>query len=272
MFTIMMLSILALSITILCFCFSKAFRYIKMLEEENSFLKRRIDRQRSKIQKKNKDYIKMQESVIEGMATLIEYRDLNTGNHIQNTKFYAQLITDYLYDNNLHKDEVTAEFKCMIGNAAAMHDIGKISITDRILNKPSSLDETEYETMKTHTVIGAALLRQIFGKSLSKDVLRLFIDVIQYHHEKWDGSGYPLGLKGDEIPLSARITAVADVFDALVSPRVYKKKIPVDEVFKTIEDSKGTHFDPELTEIFLNLKPQILNYLNSKVQSQNNLL
>lgn len=264
MITMILLSILALSIIIFCFCFFRAFKFIKILEEKNSFLKKRIEDQRTKIQKKNKDYIKMQESVIEGMATLIEYRDVNTGNHIQNTKFYAQLITDYLFDHNLHKDEVTPEFKDMIGNAAAMHDIGKISITDRILNKPSKLDETEYETMKTHTVIGAALVRQIFGKSLSKEALRFFIDVIQYHHEKWDGTGYPLGLKGDEIPLSARITAIADVFDALVSPRVYKKEIPAEEVFKTIESSKGTYFDPELTEIFLSLKPQILKHLNEE--------
>lgn len=267
MITVILLSILAISIIIFCFCFFRAFKFIKILEEKNSFLRRRIEDQRTKIQKKNSDYIKMQESVIEGMATLIEYRDVNTGGHIQNTKFYAQLITDYLYDHNLHKDEVTPEFKDMIGNAAAMHDIGKISITDRILNKPSKLDETERETMKTHAVIGAALVRQIFGKSLSKEILRLFIDTIQYHHEKWDGSGYPLGLKGDEIPLSARITAIADVFDALVSMRVYKEKIPAEEAFEMLEKSKGTHFDPELTEIFLSLKPQILKHLNMEENS-----
>ena len=205
----------------------------------------------------------MQEAVIEGMATVIEYRDLNTGMHVQNTKRYVMMITKYLYNNGLHPDEVNQRFVNIIGNAAAMHDIGKVAISDRILNKPGKLDPDEYEIMKNHTIIGAGLVRQVFGKSIDEDMLRMCIDVVQYHHEKWNGTGYPIGLIGEDIPLSARIMAIADVFDAIVSKRVYKDAVPVEEVFEIIRKDAGSHFDPELAEIFLSMQNEIKNYLAS---------
>ncbi|MBQ0051756.1 MAG: HD domain-containing protein, partial [Treponema sp.] len=139
--------------------------------------------------------------------------------------------------------------------------LGKIAISERILNKTARFDDDEFVIMKTHTVVGAGLVRQVFGKTVDQDMLRMCVNVVQYHHEKWDGTGYPIGLAGTKIPLCARIMAIADVFDALVSKRIYKDSIPIEEVFEIIRESAGTQFDPELAEIFLGLRDQICDYI-----------
>lgn len=246
----------------------KNTRYTEDLEKSKSELERQVIEQWNQLDKKNRALLAMQESVIEGMATIIEYRDVNTGMHVQKTKRYVKMITDYLYDNELHTDEVNERFVSIIGNAAAMHDIGKIAISDRILNKPGKFTDEEYEIMKNHTVLGAGIVRQIFGNRIDEDMLRMCTDVVQYHHEKWNGTGYPFGLSGTEIPLSARIMAIADVFDACVSRRVYKDKIPVEEVFDIIKKDAGTHFDPELAEIFVGMKDEIKEYLTEMAEKE----
>lgn len=233
----------------------------KLLEEYKKELEHRVEDQSYEIDQKAQALVSMQESVIEGMATIIEYRDINTGMHVQNTKKYVLMIANYLYRNHLHPEEVNEKFISMIGNAAAMHDIGKIAVSDEILNAPRKLTDSEFEIMKTHTVVGAGLVRQVFGASIDEDMLRMCVDVVQYHHEKWNGSGYPIGLSGEDIPLSARIMAIADVFDAIVSKRVYKDAVPVYEVFEIIRKDAGTHFDPELAEIFLGMQEEVKAYL-----------
>lgn len=239
----------------------KIAKYANVLTKHKSELEHQVVDQWNQLSKKQQDLVGMQECVIEGMATLIEYRDVNTGKHVQNTKHYVQMIAEHLYRNHLHPEEVNERYLNIIGNAAAMHDLGKVSISDRILNKPGKLEPEEFEMMKSHTIIGAGLVRQVFGNNIDQDMLRICIDVVQYHHEKWDGSGYPIGLIGEDIPLSARIMSIADVFDAVVSKRVYKDAVPVDQVFDIIKKDEGTHFDPELAEIFLSMKDEIKAYL-----------
>ena len=238
-----------------------ASKYAKILEKYKIDLEHQLIEQWNQLDKKTHALVQMQESVIEGMATIIEYRDVNTGMHVQNTKRYVLMLTKYLYDHHLHPEEVNEHFLSMIGNAAAMHDIGKIAVSDEILNAPRKLTPQEFEIMKTHTVVGAGLVRQVFGNSIDEDMLRMCVDVVQYHHEKWNGKGYPIGLAGNDIPLCARIMAIADVFDAISSKRVYKDAVAVDEVFEIIKKDSGSHFDPELVEIFLGMKDDIKAYL-----------
>ncbi len=250
---------------------NKVARYAHKLEiYKNKLEKDYIDQYNMTVRaetenaKNLKKLSEMQECVIEGMATIIEYRDMNTGHHVQNTKHYVLMIANYLYEHGLHKEEVDDDFLAMVGNAAAMHDIGKIAIPDQILNKPAKLTEDEFAAMQQHTVMGAGIVRAVFGESIDKRMLEMCVQVVMYHHEKWNGKGYPIGLKGDEIPLCARIMAIADVFDACASRRVYKEAFDVDYVFDIIKKDAGSHFDPELAEIFLSLKDDVKAYLKNK--------
>ena len=148
--------------------------------------------------------------------------------------------------------------------AAPLHDIGKIKISDVILLKPAKLDAEEFAKMKTHSEEGREIIRNILTIIEDEGFLRVAQNIAAYHHEKWDGSGYPEGKKEDNIPLCARIMAIADVFDALVSKRVYKEAYPLDESFKIIKESSGTHFDPELVKAFLNIRDKIEAYYYKK--------
>ncbi len=224
-------------------------------------LEAKIKKQDADLKIQAQNQLIMQETVIEGMASLIEYRDVNTGKHVQNTKFYSKLLAHRLWELGLYKGEIDKNYIWMMGNAAALHDVGKISITDRILNKPEKLNDYEYEVMKTHTLMGGGIIRNIFGRGINPKIMKMSSEVAQYHHERWDGKGYPFGLKGEEIPLCARIVSIADVFDALVSPRVYKHAMSYEESFAILKKDAGTHFDPELVKIFLDLKPKIIEYL-----------
>lgn len=142
-----------------------------------------------------------------------------------------------------------------------MHDIGKIIVPDHILQKPGRLTAEEFEAIKDHAASGGRIVREVLGSIEETDYIEIASDMAAYHHEKWNGSGYSEGLTQDEIPLSARIMAIADVFDALVSKRCYKSAMPVEEAFEEIERSSGTHFDPRLVTVFLGLKDEILGYL-----------
>lgn len=221
----------------------------------------KIERQTRKIQRQAETMFEMQNSIIEELATLIEDRDANTGEHVKNTKVYSVMIAKQLYIKRLHPEILTNTFIKQLNHAAPLHDVGKISVPDSILLSPKRLTDFEYETMKNHTIMGGAIIRRMFRKSVDKESVQMAVEVAQYHHERWDGKGYPLGMSGEDIPLCARILAVADCFDALVSERVYKKAFPPEEAFKMIEEESGTHFDPEIVEVFLTLKPKILEHL-----------
>ncbi len=179
------------------------------------------------------------------LAKAAEYRDKHTGYHIQKVSHYCVAIASHLGLDNETLD--------VLKYASALHDIGKLGIPDAILLKPGSLTKDEWKVMKLHTIIGANILS---GSRIK--YLKAAEKIALYHHEKWDGTGYPEGLKGEKIPLFARITAIADVFDALTTDRPYRKAMHINEAFEIIKRGKGTHFDPQLVEIFFKIKDEIL--------------
>ena len=200
----------------------------------------------------------MQEHIISGLANLIEDRDMETGAHISRTGAYVKTLAEYARKDGVYTDEITDEFITLMCTLAPMHDIGKILISDSILRKPGRLTAEEYEEMKKHAAEGGTVVREVLSGITDEKYLTFASDIATYHHEKWNGTGYPKGLKGEDIPLSARIMAIADVFDALVSERCYKKPMPPEEAFKIIEEEKGTHFDPYLAQVFLDHKEAFL--------------
>jgi len=205
--------------------------------------------------------IRMQNGLMVLMADMVEIRDSDTGDHIQKTAAYVQIILEGLHLKGYDPEILTPQYKEDVIRSAPLHDIGKIKIPDAILNKPGKLTDEEYEIMKTHTVIGRDIIDKAISEIEGDGFLREARNMVAYHHERWDGKGYPEGLKGEDIPLSARIMAVADVFDALASPRVYKPAFTLEESLKIIEEGKGTQFDPQCVEVFLESLPKIKNVL-----------
>lgn len=202
---------------------------------------------------------RLQNGLIMVMADMVEKRDQSTGDHIKNTAAYCRIITDQMMKEGIYSDVLTPEYASDIVLSAPLHDIGKIKVSDTILNKPGKLTDEEYEIMKKHTEYGSEIIGdaiEMLGESDS-GYLREAKSLTLCHHEKWDGSGYPNGLKGEEIPLSARVMAVADVFDALVSKRVYKDAMPFEKVVGIIREESGRHFDPEVVRAFLDAEDEI---------------
>ena len=197
------------------------------------------------------------EEMVMGFATLVESRDNSTGGHVKRTSKYAEILATSLQKNGYYTNVLTRDYIYNIVLAASMHDIGKIAIPDRILQKPGGLTDEEYELMKQHTTKGGAILKDTFSRIGNKDYLDMAISIASCHHEKWNGQGYPNHLKGEEIPLCARIMAIVDVFDAVSASRVYRKGMGLEESFKIIEDGKGTSFEPLLVDAFLNIKEEI---------------
>ena len=204
-------------------------------------------------QKKNEQIAKLQNGLILVLADLVESRDKCTGNHVRNTAAYAKLIMEKMRETGKHTDELTDSYLYEVENGAPLHDVGKIQIPDALLNKPGKLTDAEFAEMKCHTLRGTEIIDRAIGmvSDDSTDYLKEARNLTLYHHERWDGKGYPKGLKGEEIPLSARIMAVADVFDALVARRSYKDGFPFDTAVDIIRKESGTHFDPEVVDAFL---------------------
>lgn len=194
----------------------------------------------------------MQGHIISSLASLIESRDTETGDHVSRTAAFVETLARDARNDGVYSDALSDAFIDMIRMLAPMHDVGKIVVSDKILRKPGKLTEEEYEQMKQHTPAGGEIIREVLNGVADDEYISAAADIAACHHEKWNGKGYPKGLKGEEIPLSARIMAIADVFDALVSKRCYKEPIPADEAFRIIEEESGEHFDPKLVEVFLN--------------------
>ena len=204
----------------------------------------------------------MQDKIVLGMADMVENRDSNTGGHIKRTSEVVRIFTNELI---LHSSEydITNEFLEYVAKAAPMHDLGKIAVDDRVLRKPGKYTPEEFDEMKKHSEKGAEIVTQIL-EGVNNDVfVNIARNVAHYHHEKWNGQGYPKQISGFDIPLEARIMALADVFDALVSKRCYKDKMSYDKAFNIIEESLGSHFDPELGKIFLKCRPQLEAFYDS---------
>ena len=203
------------------------------------------------VQKKGEQIAHMQNGLIYIMADLVESRDKNTGDHVKKTAAYVKLILDLLKEQNLFSEYLTDEFVYDVYNSAPLHDVGKIKVSDVILNKPGKLTDEEFAIMKTHAAAGGEVIERAMELSGDSAFLNEALNLATHHHEKWDGSGYPDGLKGEEIPLSARIMAVSDVFDALVSARSYKKPFTFEEAMNIISEGAGKHFDPVIAKVFI---------------------
>lgn len=194
-------------------------------------------------------YERILDTVIIGLASVVESRDNSTGHHVKRTSEGVRAFMKILKDDPDY--QVDEKFCRSISKAAPMHDLGKLSVPDAILQKPGSFTEEDYRQMKKHSQSGAMLVFEVLSEILDPDFVKIAINVAHYHHEKWDGTGYPSGLKGEMIPFEARVMALADVFDALVSKRCYKDQFSYDEAFNIIESSLGTHFDPVLGQKFI---------------------
>lgn len=224
------------------------------IEEYRKDLEGAVRRQTAKIDR-------IQHELIIGLANLIESRDGSTGAHVKRTSQYVELIVEELRNRGMYETIITDDYVYNLVKAAPMHDIGKIAVPDNVLQKPGRLTEEEFEVMKRHAAEGGKIIRSIMGGIEEPYYIQIASDVASFHHEKWNGEGYPSGISGENIPLGARIMAVADVFDALISKRCYKEAMPVDKAFQIIEESAGEHFDPQIAKVFLDLRPQIESYI-----------
>lgn len=234
---------------------SRLENYKNQLEEENEL-------KTQKLIEHNKKMLAIQDNTVIGMASLIESRDHDTGEHVKRTGKYVELLIRAAQKSGYCADILTENYAELIIKAAPLHDIGKIAVSDIILQKPGRLTKEEFEHMKEHTTAGGRIVVEVLGNIEEKEYIDIAAQIAEGHHEKWDGSGYPNGLSGESIPISARIMAVADVFDALVSERCYKPPMSVDEAFRIIEESGGSHFDPELARLFCNIRNDIEKVLN----------
>lgn len=194
---------------------------------------------------------RIQKEVIISMANLIESRDGSTGGHVKRTCLYVELLVKAMQHTQRYQQILTQKYVENLCNAAYLHDIGKIKVSDAILQKPGKLTTEEYEKMKEHACNGGEIIRSILEGIEDEEYIDIAWKVSTYHHEKWDGTGYPEGLKGEEIPLSARIMAIADVFDALTSKRCYKQAMDLEEAYIVMKEMSGTYFDPDILNVFL---------------------
>jgi putative two-component system response regulator len=197
------------------------------------------------------------------LAKLAESRDDDTGNHLERVRLLCRMLAEKLSVSPDYRSRIDSSFIKNIYHASPLHDIGKVGIPDHILLKPGKLDSEEFDLMKQHTIIGAQTLVAVQEKYQGNIFIDMGIDIARSHHEKWDGSGYPDGLSGHGIPLSARIMAVADVYDALRTHRCYKRAIPHDKAVTIIREGSGSHFAPEVADVFLALErtiPEIIMY------------
>lgn len=214
------------------------------LENQNVWLKEEVERRLTEVNR-------LQESSILVMVSLAEFRDECTGNHIRRTQGYVRALAEHLAKLPQYAEGLTPQFIELIAKSAPLHDIGKIAIPDHVLLKPGKLTPEEFEIMKSHAMRGYDMLNTAGGLMGEQgDFLEAAMKIARWHHEKWNGSGYPDGLVGEAIPLPARIMAVADVFDALMTARPYKAALPQEQAFGYIVEGSGTHFDPQLVEVF----------------------
>lgn len=210
---------------------------------------------------------RMQDHVIEVLANLIETRDAGTGEHIIRTKRYVGMIAAAMRKDPKYATVLTDAYIEKMMSAAPLHDVGKISIPDNILLKPGKLTKEEFEVMKTHAPIGGDIVKKLFSGMDDMSFLDMAEEIAASHHERWDGTGYPNGLKGEEIPLPARIMAVADVFDALVSVRVYKGAIEPKAALGIICEESGTHFDPDIIRIVRGIEDDLIEACEGKTDN-----
>ena len=209
------------------------------------------------VQEKNETISRMQNKLIEVMADMVESRDKYTGDHVRKTASYAEIILDEMKKEGIYADQITDEFIQDVIHSAPLHDVGKIQVSDVLLNKPGKLTDEEFKQMQNHTLAGKEIITSATDAVSDAGYLKEALNLAAYHHEKWNGKGYPYGIAGEDIPLSARVMAVADVFDALVSKRSYKEGFPIEKALDIIREGVGTHFDPKVAQAFLNAEDRV---------------
>lgn len=221
-------------------------------------LKRYRDRLESMVSEQVEEINSSHLAAIFAMSKLAESRDTDTGQHLERTQNYCRILARQLLKTSKHPDIIDENFIDAIYHASPLHDIGKVAIPDSILCKPGKLTPDEFEIMKTHSVLGAETLQSVAENYPSNAFLSMGLDIARWHHEKWDGSGYPDGLAADDIPLAARVMAVADVYDALNSKRCYKDAMHHDACREIICEGRAKHFDPDLVDAFLDAEDEFL--------------
>lgn len=240
-------------------------RALRLIMNQNDFLDQRVAERTAELAKRNAELTlaltrvaQIQDVTIVAFSTLAETRDNETGGHIHRTQNYVRQLALALRELPAYRVQLEDETLEMIAKSAPLHDIGKVAIPDRILLKPGRLDNDEFAIMKTHTEHGRHAIEIAEGSLNDNDSFLLHAREIAFcHHEKWDGSGYPRGIKGEAIPLSARLMAIADVYDALISRRIYKPGMSHQEALKIISAGVGSHFDPTLGKVFLDIEKRI---------------
>lgn len=216
------------------------------------------------VDEKTKTVTELQTTILSTMANLVENRDHATGGHIERTQSYLKILLSADIKNISYKNEIESWDIELLLQSAQLHDIGKISIDDNILRKPGKLTDEEFEHIKEHTVIGQKIIDGIRAKTSQKTFLEQARVLAMSHHEWWDGSGYPNGLKGEQIPLQGRLMAIADVYDALISDRPYKLAMAHEHAVDVIKSERGTHFDPVLVDLFLSVADEFNNAVLQK--------
>lgn len=230
---------------------TKQQKYMQLMKNYNEMLEHNVAIKTEKIEQ-------LQDDIIISMASIVENRDSDTGGHIRRTSDIIRIFVGFLMENGSIPELNDHVADCII-RSAPLHDFGKIAIPDAILNKPGKYTPEEYEQMKKHPVLGTAIVERILQNSEDIILKNIAGNIAHYHHEKWDGSGYPEGRKGEDIPLEARIMALADVFDALVSKRIYKEQFSFETAFSIIQKSSGSHFDPFLCHQFLSCRNRLIS-------------
>lgn len=257
-----------LFVVLILVCTYKWMNTKRLLLREQNFslykeaLQSEVDRQMEEITAQHDKIVEMQNHTIFSLSNLVENRDSDTGHHVKRTSMYVQLLAKKAQEDGCFPEKLTDEYIQYLYKAAPMHDIGKIIVSDLILKKPGKLTDEEFLEMQKHTLEGGRIVREVLGENQEQDYVIIASEIATYHHEKWNGSGYPTKLKCDEIPLSARIMSIADVFDALVSPRCYKAPFPPEKAFSIIQEDAGTHFDPVLADEFLKIKEPVLKVMH----------
>jgi len=208
--------------------------------------------------RRTEQLVLLQNGIVYTMADLVEQRDKNTGGHIERTSVYFRILVDAMMAKGVYAGEMKSWNMESVVSSARLHDIGKITISDSILNKPGPLTKEEFTIMRTHSSAGERIIEKAIQQTGDAEFLYNAKMIAAYHHECWDGSGYPYGLKGTDIPLQGRIMAIIDVYDALVSERPYKKAFSHEEALKIIMEGSGRHFDPSIAEVFVEINAKIM--------------
>ncbi len=231
-------------------------------------LKRHRDQLEELVQERTHELMLTRDVTIEAMGTLAEYRDPETGGHIKRTQGYVRLLAEHLRHHPRFADYLDDKTIDLLYKSAPLHDIGKVAIADEILLKPGPLTDSEFEDMKQHTILGRDAIIAAESRLGENSFLSIAREIAEFHQEKWDGSGYPHGIAGDDIPIAGRLMALADVYDALISKRVYKPPFTHTKAVELILEGRGTHFDPDITDAFEELQAKFREIALSHVDHE----